>query len=54
MSGSGGGVPSSAIWRAQAGSQAAASFSWPGCLSRTLTIQSIAFRTKATLRAALM
>jgi hypothetical protein len=52
MSGSGGSVPSSAIWRTQAGSQSAASRSWPGWSLRTLAIWAIAARMKPVLNLA--
>jgi hypothetical protein len=54
MSGSGGSAPSSAIWRTQAGSQLAASCSWPGWSRRTLAISAIAPRMKPTLNRARM
>lgn len=54
MSGMGGGVPSSAIWRTQRGSQSAASRSRPGCLSRTSAMWAIAPRMKPFRRMALI
>ena len=53
MSGSGGRVPSSAIWRTQRGSHEAASRSWPGWSRRISAILAIAARTKLFRRMAL-